>query len=188
LTTALAVRNPTATDVDLDERRANADARFCRSLSTADLDPDEARAAARELADGLTDYARALLSGSAADPLALSGFFAHLTQTPFTRVIVHWEEIGLDPDQLRRVIDVARDHRLAMNEMDTSASVRDLCAIAPDGQPAGEQIAALSETYLNALLRTVVNVVAGYELLSDDQKANLRTIYARETGHGSAES
>jgi hypothetical protein len=183
LISALTVRNPTAQDAELDERRSSADEKFCRSLSTGDLTPEQAREAAHELADALSDYATALLTGSAADPLALTGFFTHLVQTPFTRVIVHWEEIGLDEDQLRRVIGVARNHRMAMSEVDGSAAVRTLCEISPGEQPSRDQIVALSQIYRDALLQTIDNVVAGYELLSGDQKAKLRAVYVRETGH-----
>jgi hypothetical protein len=180
---ALTLRGATAGEAEFVDRCSRADEAFCRSLSTSGLAPDRAREAANDLADALADYASALASGSASDSLALVDFFAHLVETPFTRAIVHWEEIGLDEDQLLRLIGVAREHRSFVIESDNAIGIEQVCAI-PAGELASvDQVAAVSGIYREILLRTVDTVVDGYEILSDSQKAGLREIYSRETGH-----
>jgi hypothetical protein len=180
---AVTPRDATSDESDFVNRCAAADSLFCESLSTAGLAPQQAREAANDLADALADYASALASGSAKDPLALTDFFTHLVQTPFTRAIVHWGEIGLDEDQLRRLIDVAREHRSFMIESDNTIGVKRACAVAPNELASADQIAGAIDVYRTALLRTVDTVVAGYDILSDDQKDRLREIYGSETGH-----
>jgi hypothetical protein len=177
------MRGATSDEADFVNRCLEADSLFCESLSTSGLAPQQAREAAKNLANALVDYATALASGSATDSLALTDFFTHLVQTPFTRAIVHWEEIGLDEDQLRRLIGVAREHRSFMLESDNAIGVKMVCGVAPNQLASADEIAAAVDVYRNALLRTVETVVAGYDVLSDDQKSRLREIYGRETGH-----
>lgn len=184
LIAAATARNPQGEEVEFATRCADADEIFCEALSTASLDPDRARAAANNLADALSDYGAALISGEATDSLGLDDFFAHLMVTPFTRAIVHWSEIGLGEDQLIRLIDLVREHRSFVLESDQSTPVRALCDV-PAGELASpEEIAASTEVYRAILLRTVETVDAVYGMLSDDQKTKLREVYHRETGHG----
>ena len=167
------------------DRCSKADEVFCQSLSTSDLAPDRARDAANDLADALADYVSELASGSASDSLALTEFFAHLVETPFTRAIVNWEAIGLDEDQLLRLIGVAREHRSFVIESDKLVEVKMACAVPADELASLDNVTAVSDVYRRILLRTVDTVVAGYGILSDHQQARLQEIYVRETGHTS---
>lgn len=157
------------------------DSEFCNSLHPLDPQFDQARRIAQKMAD-LFAIASQEVTQEGRSPVQFESLFTHVEETPFTRVLCYWKELGLKERQVIRLLEVARKHRQAYNRHIKNAEVA-LRDSKDSSQVAQQPTDRLKDIYLGLLNLTIDTVGRGYSILTADQKSKLLVLYKEETGH-----